>query len=163
MPAQILGGSGSATLPPSLFVSPGMIHMSRCVISVRQAASCCHPLREHPGSNSSGSRGGGRASWDRVAQLGDTKLPTWTARAASTTAERIGAAGSESRAWTILSATSGWRSLTIDSESAQLAQNAQLLVLRRHRPPTLSGSDAASLATDLHRPSRWRTKHLPAS
>ena len=130
-----------------------MIHVSRWAISVREAASCCHPLREHPGSNSSSSRGGGRAPWDREAQLGGSKLPTSTTRAASTTAERMGVAGSDSRASTIMFATPGWRSLTMDNESAQLAQCALLLVrtaLRNPRPPILRGSEAASFASASH-------------
>ena len=65
----------------------------------------------------------------------------------------MGVAGSDSRASTIMSATPGWRSLTIDNESSQLAQCSLLLVrtaLRNPRPPILRGSDAASFASASH-------------
>ena len=43
---------------------------SRCCRSVREEASCCHPVREVPGSFSSGSLGGGLATRANSCQLG---------------------------------------------------------------------------------------------
>ena len=126
---------------------------SRNCRSTLEAASCCHPCRTPPGSNSSGSRIAGRAPEARASHEGGSKpMVPVRDRMALAAAPSEGPSGTPSNSptkWFAISRCLAW---IIGSASAQLAQKAETLVLaalRKPNPPNDNGSEAESVVSSL--------------
>ena len=122
---------------------------SQKCVSTARAAVACHPFLGWLGSSASKMSGTSTAPAANCSQLGGTKPASSRVCTLDTTPVKLGEACCSSTARRIVVDTSGWRSLIILMESAQLAQCAacrKRTLLRMPRPPSVKGNVATALA-----------------